>query len=115
LPQLALAALGVQVLVEWGGRAAFGLAGVAAGLALTTALVLAVLLARLGALARVARGLSIAAIVCGGLAALVFGLPSLVVGPFPAAVAGLVAYCVVLAAWRPAGLRQAWVYMRTLQ
>jgi hypothetical protein len=112
---LAATALGFQVLVEWGARAAFGLAGVAAGLALTTALVLAVLLARLGALERVAHGVGVAAIVCGGLAALAFGLPRLVAGPIPAAVVGLVAYCIVLALWRPAGLRQAWTYVRTLQ
>jgi hypothetical protein len=115
LPLLAVAALGVHVLVEWGARAAFGLAGVAAGLALTTALVLAVLLARLGALVRVARGVGVAALVCGGLGALTFGLPKLVVGPYAAAAAGLIAYGVVLALWRPAGLRQAWSYVRTLQ
>jgi hypothetical protein len=115
LPLLAAAALGTQVLVEWGARAAFGLAGVAAGLALTTALVLAVLLAQLGALELVARGLALAAVVCGGLAALAFGLPRLVAGPIPAAVIGLVAYCVVLALWRPAGLRHAWAYLHTLQ
>ena len=115
LPLLAAAAIGGQVLIEWGARAAFGLAGVAAGLALTTALVLAVLLARLGALVSVARGLAIAAIICGGLAAVAFGLPRLAVGPIPAAVAGLMAYTVVLVVWRPAGLRQAWAYLRTLQ
>ena len=115
LPLLAVAALAVQVLVEWGGRAAFGLAGVAAGLALTTALVLAVLLARLGALTRVARGLCVAALVCGGLGALAFGVPKLVVGPYAAAVSGLLAYGLVLVLWRPAGLRQAWAYVRALQ
>src|SRR5262245_18969391 len=40
LPPLALAALLVQVVVEWVASALFGLGGVAAGLALTTALVL---------------------------------------------------------------------------
>jgi hypothetical protein len=115
LPLLAATALGAQVLVEWGARAAFGLAGVAAGLALTTALVLAVLLARLGALGRVVHGLAFAAIVCGGLAVLAFGLPRLAAGPIAAAVTGLVLYSVVLTVWRPAGLRQAWTYLRTLQ
>jgi hypothetical protein len=115
LPVLAVGALGAQVLVEWGARAAFGLAGVAAGLALTTALVLAVLLHRLGALARVVRGLGVAAVVCGGLAALAFGLPRFALGPVPAAIVGLVAYSVVLLAWRPTGLRHAWTYVRTLQ
>ena len=52
---------------------------------------------------------------CGGLGALAFGLPKLVVGPYAAAAAGLIAYGVVLALWRPAGLRQAWAYVRALQ
>ena len=76
---------------------------------------LAVLLARLGALTRVARGLCVAALVCGGLGALAFGVPKLVVGPYAAAVSGLLAYGLVLVLWRPAGLRQAWAYVRALQ
>jgi hypothetical protein len=115
LPLLAVSALVAQVLAAWLGRAAFGLAGVAAALALTTALVLVVLLARLGALERVAVGLVAAAIVCGGLAALAFGLSRLVVGPVPAAILGLALYAIVLAAWRPVGLREAWTYLRGLQ
>jgi hypothetical protein len=115
LPLLAVSALVAQVLAAWLGRAAFGLAGVAAALALTTALVLVVLLARLGALERVAVGLVAAAIVCGGLAALAFGLSRLVVGPVPAAILGLALYAIVLAAWRPVGLREAWTYLRALQ
>jgi hypothetical protein len=115
LPPLALAALAVQVVVEWVASAVFGLGGVAAGLALTTALVLAAILARLGALARVARGLLVAALVCGGVGALAFGLPKLVVGPYAAAAVGLAAYAAVLALWRPPGLRHAWAYVRTLQ
>jgi hypothetical protein len=70
---------------------------------------------RLGALGRVVRGLAVAAAVCGGVGALAFGLPKLLVGPYAAAVAGLLAYAVVLAVWRPAGLRQAWAYVRALQ
>lgn len=115
LPLLAAGALGVQVLVEWAARSAFGLAGVAAGLAVTTAVVLALLLAALGALARVSLGVAIAACACGGLALLAFGLPRLVVGPLAAALVGIVLYVVVLVAWRPSGLRHAWAYVRTLQ
>lgn len=115
LPGLAVSAVVVQVVAAWAGRAAFGLAGVTAALAVTTALVLAVLLARLGALERVAVGLFAAAIICGGLAALAFGLPRLVVGPVPAAIAGFALYAIVLAGWRPIGLREAWAYLRTLQ
>jgi O-antigen/teichoic acid export membrane protein len=115
LPLLAAGALGLQVLVEWGARAAFGLAGVAAGLALATAAVLVVLLAALGALVRVSAGVAIAAIVCGCVAVLSFGLPRMVVGPVAAAAIGLVVYAAALAVWRPPGLRHAWAYVRTLQ
>jgi hypothetical protein len=115
LPLLAAGALGLQVLVEWGARAAFGLAGVAAGLALATAAVLVVLLAALGALVRVSAGVAIAAIVCGCVAVLSFGLPRIVVGPVAAAAIGLVVYAAALAVWRPPGLRHAWAYVRTLQ
>jgi hypothetical protein len=115
LPLLAAAALGAQVLVAWAGRAAFGLGGVAAALCVTTAAVLVVLLVVLGALARVAAGVAVAAIVCGGLAALAFLLPRLVTGTVAAAVIGVVLYAAVLALWRPAGLRHAWAYVRTLQ
>ena len=115
LPALAAGALGAQVLVEWGARAAFGLAGVAAGLALTTAAVLAFLLVALGALRRVALGVAVAALVCGGIAVAAFGMPRIVLGPIPAALVGLVLYVGVLVAWRPRGLRLAWTYLRTLQ
>jgi len=45
----------------------------------------------------------------------VFGVPRLVFGPFASAATGLVLYGVVLAVWRPAGLRDAWAYVRALQ
>ena len=95
---------------------AFGLAGVAVGLGVTTALVAARGAAsRCGAVRPVARGVALAALVCGGLAVAAFGLPRLVVGPVPAAVVGLVAYVVVLARLAAAGLRHAWAYVRALQ
>jgi O-antigen/teichoic acid export membrane protein len=115
LPGLALAALVAQVLIDWALRAAFGLGGVAAGLATATALVLLVLLAALQAVRRVVQGVGLAALVCGGVAVAAFGLPWLVVGPVAAAALGLVLYSVTLAVWRPAGLRHAWAYLRTLQ
>ncbi len=115
LPALAVAAVLVQVPVEWLARKAFGLAGVTVGLGLTTALVLVVLLHALGALARVARGVAVGAGLCGLLAVVTFGLPRLLAGPLLSAVVGLVLYVAALAAWRPAGLRQAWAYVRTLQ
>ena len=115
LPLLAVAALCVHVLVEWGGRAAFGLAGIAAGMAVTTGAILVVLLWPLGALTQALRGLLDAAVVCGGLAAVCFGLPRVVLGAVPAAAVGLALYAAALGVWRPAGLRSAWIYVRTLQ
>ena len=115
LPALALAAVAGQVLIDWGLRAAFGLGGVAAGLAVATALVLVALLLALGAVRRVMVGVVSAALVCGGLAVAAFGLPRVVAGPVPAAAAGLVLYSGALLLWRPAGLRHAWAYLRTLQ
>jgi hypothetical protein len=115
LPLLAAAALGLQVLLEWGARAAFGLGGIAGGLGVTTAAILLVLLRALGAVVPVVRGLAVAALVCGGLAALAFVLPRLVVGPIAAAAVGVVVYAAVLALWRPAGLRHAWAYVHTLE
>jgi hypothetical protein len=115
LPALAVAVLAAQVLVEWGARAAFGLGGVAGGLALTTAAVVVVLLAALDALRRTTAGVAVAAVVCGVVAVAAFGLPRLVAGPVVAAAVGLVVYAVALGAWRPAGLRDAWAYLRTLQ
>ena len=103
------------MLIEWVLQRAFGLPGVAVGLGAITTLVLVAILHALHAVRRTAYGLAVAAAVCGGLALAAYGLPRLVVGPAPAAVVGLVAYVVVLAAWRPAGLRDAWAYVRALQ
>jgi hypothetical protein len=114
LPVLAAAALAAQVPVEWAGRAAFGLAGLAAGLALTTAAILLALLLSLQALPATARGLGLAVAACGVPAVVLYGAPRLVVGAVPAAIVGLVLYTGVLALWRPAGLATAWGYLRRL-
>jgi hypothetical protein len=110
-----VAALGAHVVVEWAGREAFGLAGVAAGMAVTTAAVLAALLWPLGTLRTAVRGLVVASVVCGGLAAVAFAAPRAVLGALPASLVGLLLYAVALAAWRPAGLREAWAYARALR
>src|SRR6185312_8318000 len=66
LPLAAVVAVLVHIPVELVGRAAFGLGGLAAGMAVTTALVLGALLVALGALERTATGVLAAAVVCGG-------------------------------------------------
>jgi hypothetical protein len=114
LPLLAVATLAAHTLLEWAGRAAFGLAGLAAGLAVTTTLVLLTLLIALHAVRRALAGLAVAAVACGAVAAAAFALPRSVLGPVAAAAAGLALYVVVLSVWRPAGLRSAWGYVRTL-
>jgi hypothetical protein len=114
LPVLAVAAIIVHVLLEWLLRDAFSLAGVAVGLGVTTGLVLVVLLAWLGAAVAALRGILVAAATCGAVALATYGLPRLVLGPVAAAAVGLILYSVVLAAWRPVGLRHAFGYMRDL-
>ena len=84
-------------------------------MAVTTGLVLAALLWSLGSLGRTVRGLLVAAVVCGGLAAVAFLAPSAFLGAVSAAAVGLVVYAAVLLFWRPPGLRAAWSYARTLQ
>jgi hypothetical protein len=44
-----------------------------------------------------------------------FLAPSAVLGAIAAAAVGLALYAAALLAWRPAGLRAAWAYARTLQ
>jgi hypothetical protein len=115
LPALAVAALLVHVPVEWAGRAAFGLGGIAGGLAVTTGAVVVTLLWQLDVLRPTLLGLAAAAAVCGGLAAVAFAVPSLLLGAIAAAVVGAALYATALLAWRPAGLRSAWTYVRMLQ
>jgi hypothetical protein len=116
LPVLAVAALIVDVPIEWAARSAFGLTGVALGLAVTTVLVFAALLAVLSArtLARVAEGLVVPVVAIGALGALAFGVAAHLLEPIPAAALGLALYAGLLAAMRPRGLRAAWGYVRAL-
>jgi hypothetical protein len=114
LPLLAVAALLLQVPVEWAARSLLGLAGIAAGMAVTTACVLVVLLWSLGALSAASRGLLIAAVICGVVAAVSFAVPGLLLDRVAASIVGLALYVVVLGVWRPAGLRASWEYLRGL-
>jgi hypothetical protein len=114
LPLLALGALAAHVPIEWAGSSAWGLGGIVAGLALTTAGVLAVLLVALGALRSASLGVAVAALSCGIPALAGFGLASLLPTAIGGAALGLVVYCAVLAVWRPAGLVNAWGYLRRL-
>ena len=95
---------------------AFELAGAALALTISTGLVLVSLLLLLSpqVLQAGARGLVLGAAVIGGLALVAFGAADAVLPAEPAAVVGAVAFCAMLVAARGLGLRQAWVYLRTL-
>ena len=115
LPVLALAAILIHVPIELVMRWAFGLAGVALGMAVTSALVVIGMLSSLRALGAVARGALAASAACGGLAVAAFGICGAFLGPISGALAGFVAFGLAFAAWRPRGLREAWRYARGLQ
>jgi len=108
LVRLSLAALVVHPLVVWAGREAWGSVGIALALAVTTGIVLVVLLASLGAL-RAFEGLAVAVLTVSALAAAAFGL-----GAWAGPVVGLALYAGLLLLLRPPGLRSAWRYVRAL-
>jgi hypothetical protein len=114
LPLLAVGALGFHVLVEWAGSALAGLSGIAVGLTVTTAGVLAVLLAALGALESASLGVLVAAASCIVPALVAFGIGGFVPEAVAAAALGLALYIGALVLWRPAGLVSAWSYLRRL-
>jgi len=116
LVAVAVAAVAVDVPLTWAFRAAFGLEGIAIALAVTTFGVLIALSAGVSKrmLALSVLGLGRLAVAIGALAGLSFGLVSSVLGGFPAAAAGLALYALLLAVWRPRGLREAWSYVRAL-
>ncbi|MDX6478227.1 MAG: hypothetical protein QOG29_814, partial [Gaiellaceae bacterium] len=113
---VAVGAIALDVPLTLAFRAAFGLEGIALALAVTTFGVLLALSAgvsrRMLLLSVV--GLGRLAVAVGVLAGLSFGLVSLVLGGFPAAAVGLALYGLLLALWRPRGLREAWIYVRAL-
>jgi putative peptidoglycan lipid II flippase len=114
LPLLALAAVALHVPLAFAGGALAGLDGLALALAVTTALMLAVMLARLHAVRPAARGLAAAGGVVAGMTLLAFVPPRILLGPLAAAALGLALYGALLAAVRPPGLLAAWRYLRAL-
>jgi len=115
LPWIGVLALAVQVPLAWAAGELLELDGLAISLALTTLLVLVLLLRELGALRPAVRGLAIAALVVGALTVASFLPPAVVLAPVAAAVAGLVLYGVLLAIIRPRGLTASWHYLRALR
>lgn len=114
LSLLAPAALACHVLLALAATALGGLEGLAIALALTTGLVVVLMLRELQALGAIARGLGIATITIGLIAAAAFVLPRLVLRPVSAAAVGFALYTVALIVARPRGLTGAWRYLRRL-
>jgi hypothetical protein len=115
LPLIGLAALAAQVLVAWIGSELFGLDGLALSLAVSTALVLALLLGRLGALEPAARGIAGAALAVSALTAAAFLPSGLILSGVASALVGLALYVALVLVLRPRGLRESWAYLRALR
>jgi hypothetical protein len=114
LPLIALAALALHVPLALAGWRLAALDGLAVALALTTAVVLVLLLRQLEAVRPAGLGLAqVGAIVAAG-TALAFVPAALLLPAVPAAVVGLVVYTALVAVVRPRGLGDAWRYLRAL-
>ena len=114
---LVLVGLGLIALIvplAWLGQVTGGLTGLALALAVTTLVALAVMLHRLHAARTTLSALAGAALMVAAVALVTFGVPALGLESGPAAAVGLALYVIVLAAWRPRGLRQSWSYLRSL-
>jgi putative peptidoglycan lipid II flippase len=114
LPWIGLGAVTLQMPLAWAGWEAFELVGLALALAISTLAALASVLAELGVLRAVARGLVRATATLAALTLLAFVPPALLLGSVAAAVTGALLYLVLVAALRPRGLRGAWEYLRAL-
>jgi hypothetical protein len=116
LVPLAVGVVAVDIPLSLGLRAVLDLDGLVLALGLSTLLAIVALMAAvsLRMLVLTAVGLVRTALLVAGLAFAAFGVAELVVGGFPAALAGFVLYVVGLAALRPRGLVEAWRYVRVL-
>ncbi|MFN2468545.1 MAG: hypothetical protein ABR521_10515 [Gaiellaceae bacterium] len=116
LVPVAVGAAALHVPLAWGLGEAFGLPGLAVALALSTLAVFGALLVAIAprALGIAALGLGELAVTEAALAGASFGLIAIVVGGVPGALLGVTLYSVLLLAWRPRGLREAWAYLRAL-
>jgi hypothetical protein len=117
LPALGVGVLLVAVPLDLAAREARGLIGLAVALAVGTAILLVGVLALVVGrrLVEVLRGLAVAAAVVGGGALAAFGVPSLLLGPWPAAAVGTLLYVGALALVPPPPLRRALAYVRALR
>ena len=115
LPWIAVAIVVVHIPAAFGAGRLAGLSGLVLSMAVTTAVVLVALLLELGALRSTMPGLLSAVVVVGGLAALAFVPPAVVLPDAAAALVGVLLYVALVGVIRPAGLRSAWFYPRDLR
>ena len=92
-----------------------GLEGIAVSLAITTGLILVVMLTALGSARRVLSGLAVASAIVGGVALVAFLPPWALLDPVPGAVGGGILFVTILAVLRPRPLLAAWRYLRALR
>ena len=114
LPLYAIGLIALHVPLAAAGQALAGLYGLAVALAVTTALGLIAILADLHAVRVTLIGLVAAAGAVGLVGAAAFVPTGVLLPAAPAVPVGLVAFAVLLAAVRPAGLRRSWRYLRSL-
>lgn len=114
LPWIASGALALQLPLAWLGERVLELNGLAASLALTTFLILAVLLRELHVLEPALRGLLLAGGVVGAITITAFAIAALVPGSAVSAAAGLIGYAALFGLLRPSGLTSSWRYLRAL-
>ena len=114
LPLLAGAVVLLQFPFAWLGLELLGLNGIALSLALTTGLILVVMLAALGSALAVLAGLGVATAIVAAIAAAAFLPPWALLEPVAAAIVGAVLFVAIVAAVRPPPLRAAWRYLRAL-
>jgi hypothetical protein len=112
----ALAVVAVHVPIALALRALLDLEGLALALAVSTALLVGVLLAAVSTetFVKSVAGVSRAAAVVALAATASFAAPALLLDGVAAAAVGAIAYAAVLAAVRPRGLLAAWRYLRVL-
>jgi hypothetical protein len=91
-----------------------GLEGIALSLAITTGLILVVMLTALGSARRVLSGLAVAVAIVGAVALVAFLPPWALLDPVPGAVVGGMLFVTILAVLRPSPLLAAWRYLRAL-
>ena len=115
LPLIAVGAVGLQLGVAWAGQTLFGLDGLALALAVTTAAVLDGVARPAAELsARRRRGLVLAALTVARRHGDRVRRAGAAASAVPAAAVGLCVYAALVAVVRPAGLRDAWRYLRAL-